>query len=259
MSACAHTTKSPVDAAPRIESRTFVSGFESLADFAGMYISPQTATTRHALVSTPRHGGEHAHCAWLTGRGTGADTDGPNHRGYPTVQVRKIDPRGFATPAVIDLWGRVSFDRDPSPLQLRLGQCGRSRAHSARRVAAGSSRYGRLVRRRTPPEHRDPSRVPATAMGTSFDPHRLRPTTRVDRGVAKQRARSQGRGERRARAPRAGALRDVRNRVVDVRHGVQRRPEDNESLGVGRVFGPLNHSIVRPVSKARQQLRGRYA
>jgi hypothetical protein len=104
VSACAHTTHSPVDAAPRIEPRTFVSGFESLDDFTGMYISPQTATTRHALVSSPRHGGEHAHCAWLTGRGTGADTDGPNHRGYPTVQLRKIDPRGFATPAVVDLW-----------------------------------------------------------------------------------------------------------------------------------------------------------
>jgi hypothetical protein len=102
--ACAPTKHSPVDASPTVESRTFVSGFESLGDFAGMYISPQTATTRHALVSSPRHGGERAHCAWLMGRGTGVDTDGPNHRGYPTVQLRKIDPRGFATPGVVDLW-----------------------------------------------------------------------------------------------------------------------------------------------------------
>jgi hypothetical protein len=113
VSACAHTEHPPVDAAPAVEPRTFGSGFESLGDFAGMYISPQTASTRHALVSTPRHGGAHAHCAWLVGRGTSVDTDGPNHRGYPTVQLRKIDPRGFATPAVVDLWVWVDAKLTP--------------------------------------------------------------------------------------------------------------------------------------------------
>ena len=93
--------------------RSFVTGFESLADFRGMYISPQTATTRHALVAAPRHGGRLAHCAWLTGAGTSTDTDGPNHRGYPTVQLQKLEPDGFATPVVIDLWVWVDTTLQP--------------------------------------------------------------------------------------------------------------------------------------------------
>ena len=85
--------------------RTFHSGFESVAAFAGMYISPQTASTRHGLVSWPRHRGALAHCGWITGPGTSADTDGPNHRGYPTAQLYRLPPGGgFATPAVIRLW-----------------------------------------------------------------------------------------------------------------------------------------------------------
>jgi hypothetical protein len=85
--------------------RIFKSGFESATDFAGMYTSPQTASTRHALVSSPRHAGKRAHCAWLTGPGTAADTDGPNHRGYPTVQLFRVPPGGgFATPTVVRLW-----------------------------------------------------------------------------------------------------------------------------------------------------------
>jgi hypothetical protein len=85
-------------------SRTFTTGFESLHDFAGMYISPQTSSTRHALVASPHHTGKQAHCGWLIGPGTIADTDGPNHRGYPTVQLWRLPGGGFATPAVIDLW-----------------------------------------------------------------------------------------------------------------------------------------------------------
>src|SRR5690242_11120662 len=50
--------------------RVFRTGFESLTDFAGMYVSPQTASTRHALVAEPRHSGRLAHCAWLDGPGT---------------------------------------------------------------------------------------------------------------------------------------------------------------------------------------------
>lgn len=84
--------------------RSFSSHFESWADFAGMYISPQTASTKHALVASPRHKGEKAHCGWLTGPGTVADVDGPNHRGYPTVQLWRLPGGGFATPAVVDLW-----------------------------------------------------------------------------------------------------------------------------------------------------------
>jgi hypothetical protein len=102
-------TSAPAASPPRV----FETGFESLADFRGMYISPQTATTRHALVPVPHHGGALVHCAWLTGPGTGADADGPNHRGYPTVQLQKLDAGGFATPAVIDLWAWVDATLQP--------------------------------------------------------------------------------------------------------------------------------------------------
>lgn len=98
---CGKTERSSSHSSPTpntraVAPRAFVTGVESLGDFAGMYISPQTATTRHALVSSPGHGG--AHCASLIGPGTPDDTDGPNHRGYPTVQLRRVDPLGFAAP-----------------------------------------------------------------------------------------------------------------------------------------------------------------
>src|SRR4051794_34811266 len=91
-------------AAVKAPPRVFKSGFESAADFQGMYISPQTASTRHGLVPEPRYRGRFAHCGWLTGPGTLADKDGPNHRGYPTVQLAKLPGGGFKTPAVIKLW-----------------------------------------------------------------------------------------------------------------------------------------------------------
>src|SRR6478672_5799673 len=94
------STSSKTSTAPR----TFRAGFESLDEFAGMYVSPQTAPTRHALVASPRHSGRKAHCGWLTGPGTTTDRDGPNHRGYPTVQLWRLPGGGFVTPAVIDLW-----------------------------------------------------------------------------------------------------------------------------------------------------------
>src|SRR5437764_14568000 len=95
---------SPSTSTGKTSARTFTAGFESLDEFAGMYVSPQTASTRHALVASPRHSGLKAHCGWLTGPGTSADRDGPNHRGYPTEQLRRLPGGGFATPVVIDIW-----------------------------------------------------------------------------------------------------------------------------------------------------------
>lgn len=91
--------------AAKAPHRVFKSGFESVSDFSGMYISPGTASTQHALVASPRHHGKLAHCGWITGAGTSADVDGPNHRGYPTEQLYRLAPGGgFATPAIIKLW-----------------------------------------------------------------------------------------------------------------------------------------------------------
>jgi len=107
--ACSQTTypdvsPAPPTTAPATGTRRFASGFETLRDFAGMYVTPQTASTRQQLVSSPRHGGALALCGLLTGPGTAADTDGPNHRAYPTVQLWRLPAGGFATPAVIDIW-----------------------------------------------------------------------------------------------------------------------------------------------------------
>jgi hypothetical protein len=100
LASCCGACVPPGGSAPR----SFISGFESLADFEGMYISPQTASTKHALVSSPVHSGRSAHCGWLTGPATSADKDGPNHRGYPTVQLWRIAGGGFRTPADVSLW-----------------------------------------------------------------------------------------------------------------------------------------------------------
>jgi hypothetical protein len=94
----------PQSTAPLTTTRRFETGFESLADFTGMYVSPQTRSTRHGLVAAPVHSGARAHCGWSTGPGNTSDTDGPNHRGYPTVQLWRLAGSGFATPAVVDLW-----------------------------------------------------------------------------------------------------------------------------------------------------------
>jgi hypothetical protein len=98
------TTTSVPAAAPPVTARRFATGFESLADFDGMYLSPQTKSTHYQLVRATRHSGARAECAWLTGPGTASDTDGPNHRGYPTVQLWRGARGGDTTPAVVDLW-----------------------------------------------------------------------------------------------------------------------------------------------------------
>jgi len=107
------TTPHPVRRVSKTHPRSFVSGFESFADFAGMYVTPQTASTHHAIVASPRHGGLHSHCAWLSGAGTAGDVDGPNHRGYPTVQLWRLPGNGFATPAAVDLWVWVDVAMRP--------------------------------------------------------------------------------------------------------------------------------------------------
>jgi hypothetical protein len=95
-------TRAPATKAP---PRVFTTGFEKISDFSGMYISPPTASTQHGLVGSPRHKGKLAHCGTITGPGTIADVDGPNHRGYPTEQLYKLAPGGgFPTPAVIKVW-----------------------------------------------------------------------------------------------------------------------------------------------------------
>lgn len=84
----------------------FQSGFENDSDFAGFYVTPQSPFTRHEVRADGAHSGRRAHVAWLTGA-TGAEpVDGPNHRGYPTIQLQKRG-QSCTTPCVVQLWVRV--------------------------------------------------------------------------------------------------------------------------------------------------------
>ena len=84
----------------------FSSGFENDTDFAGFYVTPQSPYTRHEVRSGVGYSGERAHVAWLTGAVGGEPIDGPNHRGYPTVQLQKRG-KTCTTPCVVQLWVRI--------------------------------------------------------------------------------------------------------------------------------------------------------
>ena len=74
------------------------------AETAGWYLTPQTPLTHHVLSRERVHQGAFAEKGWVTGANTAdIEPDGPNHRGYPTMQLFKR-PRGCVTPCLLDLW-----------------------------------------------------------------------------------------------------------------------------------------------------------
>src|SRR5262249_55951789 len=78
----------------------FQSGFENPTDFSGFYVPPQSPFTRHEVRSGVARSGQRADVAWLTGA-TGAEpVDGPNHRGYPTIQLQQR-ATACTTPCVV--------------------------------------------------------------------------------------------------------------------------------------------------------------
>jgi hypothetical protein len=78
--------------------------FESATEAQGWYVTPQTPLTRHQLSNEVVHNGKFAHQARVTGPNVdNIEPDGPNHRGYPTIQLHKR-PRGCVTPCLISLW-----------------------------------------------------------------------------------------------------------------------------------------------------------
>jgi hypothetical protein len=85
----------------------FTSGFERDADFAGFYVTPQSALSRHEVRSGIAHSGSRAHIGWLTGTVGSEPVDGPNHRGYPTIQLSKRPVRTCATPCLVEFWARI--------------------------------------------------------------------------------------------------------------------------------------------------------
>jgi hypothetical protein len=85
----------------------FTTGFENDTDFAGFYVTPQSPLTRHEVRADVAHTGEHAHVAWLTGATGTEPVDGPNHRGYPTIQLQKRPVGACDTPCVVQFWARL--------------------------------------------------------------------------------------------------------------------------------------------------------
>ena len=87
--------------------RTFTTSFEDRADLAGFYETPQTALTHHEVTTSLAHTGTHAEKGWVTGAGAlGVEPDGPNHRGYPAIQLHKLDGAagGFTAPTLVQFW-----------------------------------------------------------------------------------------------------------------------------------------------------------
>jgi hypothetical protein len=89
--------------------RRFHTGFEDPADLALFYVTPQSPLTHHEVTTELAHTGASSHKAWVTGAGgPGVERDGPNHRGYPTIQLDKLAAPdgigGFASPTLTELW-----------------------------------------------------------------------------------------------------------------------------------------------------------
>src|SRR5204863_5676643 len=92
----------------------FTSGFEDAGDFADFYVTPQSPLTRHEVRAAIGRSGSRAHIAWLTGAAGTEPVDGPNHRGYPTVQLQKRAAGPCRTPCLIRFWARLEgFAMDP--------------------------------------------------------------------------------------------------------------------------------------------------
>jgi len=92
-----------VDPARARTIRSFTTGFERASDFAGFYVTPNTASTHLALSNEVVESGGLAGKGWITGPTSTADPDGPNHRGYPTIQLWKLPGGGFRRSVIIDL------------------------------------------------------------------------------------------------------------------------------------------------------------
>ena len=112
----------------------FKTGFERDADLTGFYVTPQSALTRHEVRPGAGRTGDRSHVGWLTGVTGVEPVDGPNHRGYPTIQLQRRPVGTCTTPCLIEFWARLddvalkrgewfslgTFSADPSDRWARV-------------------------------------------------------------------------------------------------------------------------------------------
>jgi hypothetical protein len=86
----------------------YATGFENDADLAGFYVTPQSPMTRHEVRSgINAHAGQRFHVGWLTGETGVEPVDGPNHRGYPTIQLPQRPVGTCITPCLVQFWAKL--------------------------------------------------------------------------------------------------------------------------------------------------------
>jgi hypothetical protein len=93
-----------VDPARARTTRVLSTGFENAGDFAGFHVTPETSSTHRALSNEVVHAGSLAGKGWITGPTNPGDPDGPNHRGYRTIQLWKLPGGGFRRSVIIDMF-----------------------------------------------------------------------------------------------------------------------------------------------------------
>jgi hypothetical protein len=88
-------------------TRVYTTGFEHDSALAGFYVTPQSPMTRHEIRTGDARTGQRSHIAWLTGVVGEEPVDGPNHRGYPTIQLQQRPVGTCVTPCLVELWVRL--------------------------------------------------------------------------------------------------------------------------------------------------------
>jgi hypothetical protein len=91
---------------------TFSSGFETIGDFSGFYLTPQPHlnTSTWSLQSGTIHGGTNAFLGTIAGANAAStDSINNNHRAYPTLQFHKSSGGVFHTPVLVTLWVNLNM------------------------------------------------------------------------------------------------------------------------------------------------------
>ncbi len=96
--------------------REFSTGFEDVSDFDGFYLTPQNykGTSSQELSTEQVRSGRFAHKGWIYGANRRSTLfTNNNHRGYPTIQLYKLEGGAFRTPVKIEFWVWLDMEIKP--------------------------------------------------------------------------------------------------------------------------------------------------